>query len=346
MARQFCRWDPQLKIIAAWREWKFRGREDLIAYLKEKKVPVEVSPAKPWSRDRNLWHISHEGGILEDPAAPPPKELFMLTRDPADAPNAPDEVTIEFDQGTPVAVDSVPLGPVALVERLNEIAGVHGVGRADASGNRVVGMKSRGCMETPGGTVLRARIATGADRPRSAHPEPQDSRLSLRRTRCTRGRWWTPGREASMRWSTSPSVTSPAASDEALRGQCDGTRKSPYSLYSGSMPFSGRGLQPGGRGGTSGCSDSVRMTAQQSSRIGSGGRLTSAARPDVEKRPTSGRPLLGGRFEAGPEEAFDQQRSLPVDARLWPQDVPRQQGWVQALKRAGVLSLAEETKFR
>src|SRR6266850_3371193 len=100
---------PQLKIIAPWREWKFRGREALIAYVKEKKIPIQVSAAKPWSRDRNLWHISHEGGILEDPAAAPPKDLFMLTRDPADAPDQPDDVTIEFDQGTPVAVDSVPL---------------------------------------------------------------------------------------------------------------------------------------------------------------------------------------------------------------------------------------------
>ncbi len=188
---------PDLEVIAPWREWSFRGREDLIAYLRAKNIPVQASLEKPYSRDRNLWHLSHEGGILEDPAVPPPKDLFLLTRDPEDAPDSPDEVAIGFEEGTPVSVDHVPLGPVALVSRLNEIAGLHGVGRADVVEDRLVGMKSRGVYETPGGTLLRA-----------AHRELEqlvlDRRtLSLKDQLAARyadlvyeGRWWTTEREA------------------------------------------------------------------------------------------------------------------------------------------------------
>jgi argininosuccinate synthase len=188
---------PQLQVIAPWREWTFRGREDLIAYLREKEIPVPVSEAKPFSRDRNLWHVSHEGGVLEDPAVAPPADLFLLTADPADAPAEPEEITIGFEEGTPVSVDAVPLGPVDLIEHLNEIAGAHGVGRADIVEDRLVGMKSRGIYETPAGTVLRA-----------AHRELEqlvlDRRtLSLKDALAPRyadlvyeGRWWTPEREA------------------------------------------------------------------------------------------------------------------------------------------------------
>ncbi len=188
---------PDLEVIAPWREWSFRGREDLIAYLKSKNIPVQASAEKPYSRDRNLWHLSHEGGILEDPAAEPPRDLFVLTRDPADAPDSPDEIAIGFEEGTPVALDSVPLGPVELVTRLNEVAGLHGVGRADVVEDRLVGMKSRGVYETPGGTVLRA-----------AHRELEqlvlDRRtLSLKDQLAARyadlvyeGRWWSMEREA------------------------------------------------------------------------------------------------------------------------------------------------------
>ena len=226
---------PQLKIIAAWREWSFRGREDLIAYLKEKKVPVEVSPAKPWSRDRNLWHISHEGGILEDPAAPPPKELFMLTRDPGEAPNQPDEVTIDFEQGTPVGIDGKPVGPVALIEQLNQVAGLHGVGRADVVEDRVVGMKSRGVYETPGGTVLRA-----------AHRELEqivlDRRtLALKDSLASRyadlvyeGRWYTPERDAlDALVNTTQRFVTGSVRMKLFKGNVTvQSRKSPHSLYS------------------------------------------------------------------------------------------------------------------
>lgn len=226
---------PQLKIIAPWREWKFRGREDLIAYVKEKKVPVQITPAKPWSRDRNLWHISHEGGILEDPAAAPPKDLFMLTKDPADAPNQAEEVSIEFEQGTPVAVDTVPLGPVKLIERLNEVAGLHGVGRADVVEDRTVGMKSRGVYETPGGTVLRM-----------AHRELEqivlDRRtLALKDSLAPRyadlvyeGRWWTPEREAldALIDVTQKHVTGTVRVRLFKGNLTPLSRQSPFSLYS------------------------------------------------------------------------------------------------------------------
>lgn len=188
---------PDLRVIAPWREWPYRGREDLLGYLRVRGIAVAVSAEKPYSRDRNLWHCSHEGGILEDPGVPPPDGLFLLTADPAEAPDAADEVIIGFDAGTPVALDGRPVGPVALVERLNELAGAHGVGRADVVEDRLVGMKSRGIYETPGGTVLRA-----------AHRELEqlvlDRRtLALKDQLAARyadlvyeGRWWTTEREA------------------------------------------------------------------------------------------------------------------------------------------------------
>src|SRR5206468_3223527 len=137
---------------APWREWQFKGREDLIAYVKAKGVPVQATREKPYSTDRNLWHCSHEGGILEDPAREPPEHIFVLTRDPLEAPDLPVVVEIGFEDGTPVTVNHVPMGPVELLESLNATAGEHGVGRADVVEDRLVGMKSRGVYETPGGT--------------------------------------------------------------------------------------------------------------------------------------------------------------------------------------------------
>src|SRR5437660_9165244 len=147
---------PELRVIAPWREWEFKGREDLIAYVKAKGVPVLATAEKPYSTDRNLWHCSHEGGILEDPSREAPEHIFVMTRHPTQAPDEPVVVTIGFEEGNPVSVDAVPLGPVELLEHLNEIAGEHGVGRADVVEDRLVGMKSRGVYETPGGTVLYA----------------------------------------------------------------------------------------------------------------------------------------------------------------------------------------------
>jgi argininosuccinate synthase len=146
---------PELAIIAPWREWELNSREALIAYAKEHGIPVPVTKDKPYSSDRNLLHISFEGGVLEDPWAAPPEDMFLLSVSPEDAPDAPEELTLDFEAGDPVAVDGEPLSPARLLARLNELGGRHGVGRVDMVENRYVGMKSRGVYETPGGTVLR-----------------------------------------------------------------------------------------------------------------------------------------------------------------------------------------------
>ncbi len=147
---------PELKTIAPWREWKLRGRADLIAYAEERGIPVPVTREAPYSMDANLFHISYEGGVLEDPWAPPPKDMFRMTTDPEDAPGESQEIVVGFESGTPISVDGEDLGPTELLTRLNEVAGRHGVGRIDIVENRFVGIKSRGVYETPGGTVLHA----------------------------------------------------------------------------------------------------------------------------------------------------------------------------------------------
>jgi argininosuccinate synthase len=145
---------PELRIIAPWREWDLQGRSELIAYAEKHGIPVSATLKKPYSIDRNLLHVSYEGGVLEDPWRAPDEEMFEWTRSALDAPEVPTEVEIRFDAGVPVAVDGEPLGPVALLERLNAIAAEHGVGRVDIVEDRAVGMKARGVYETPGGTVL------------------------------------------------------------------------------------------------------------------------------------------------------------------------------------------------
>ncbi|MCL6622462.1 MAG: argininosuccinate synthase [Syntrophobacterales bacterium] len=147
---------PDLTIIAPWREWDLAGREELIAYAKQHGIPVPVTADKPYSMDRNLLHLSFEGGILEDPWAEPPADMFVLTRAPEAAPDTPRYVEIDFEAGDPVAVDGERLSPAALLARLNELGGEHGIGRVDLVENRYVGLKSRGVYETPGGTILQA----------------------------------------------------------------------------------------------------------------------------------------------------------------------------------------------
>jgi argininosuccinate synthase len=145
---------PQLRVIAPWREWTIRSREDALEYAAAHQVSVDQSPRDLFSRDGNLWHLSHEGGNLEDTWNAPLKEMFKLSVDPQDAPDKPQEVTIAFERGVPVSLDGERLSPVALVENLNRMAGAHGVGRLDLVENRLVGIKSRGVYETPAGTVL------------------------------------------------------------------------------------------------------------------------------------------------------------------------------------------------
>ncbi len=146
--------NPDIKIIAPWREWKLRGRADLVEYAAEKGIPVPVTAEKPYSIDANLLHVSYEGGVLEDPWVSPPAGMFRMTVDPEAAPETAEVVTIGFDSGNPVAIDGAALGPVDLLTASNRLGGRHGVGRVDIVENRFVGMKSRGVYETPGGTLL------------------------------------------------------------------------------------------------------------------------------------------------------------------------------------------------
>ena len=145
---------PNVKVVAPWREWEFDSRESLINYAKKHGIPVPVTKKKPYSTDRNLFHISYEGGILEDPWAEPPQDMFTLTVSPEKAPSKPQYLEIEYVDGNPVSVDGKKMSPANLLKELNSIAGKHGIGRVDLVENRFVGMKSRGVYETPGGTVL------------------------------------------------------------------------------------------------------------------------------------------------------------------------------------------------
>jgi argininosuccinate synthase len=188
---------PDLPVIAPWREWNIRSREDALAYAAAHGIQVAATKEKIYSRDANLWHLSHEGGVLEDPAAAPPADLFMITSSPENAPDVPEMVVIEFDRGTPVAVNGESLSPVELLTALNQIGGRNGVGIIDLVEDRLVGMKSRGVYETPGGSLLYA-----------AHSELEQLVLD-RRTLSAKdliapryadlvyeGRWWTTEREA------------------------------------------------------------------------------------------------------------------------------------------------------
>jgi argininosuccinate synthase len=148
--------EPEIVVVAPWRTWTLAGRSELIAYAEAQHIPVAVTREKPYSSDRNLLHISYEGGVLEDPWQEPYRDMFLLTVAPEEAPDTPEYVEIEYESGDPVAVNGERLTPAALLARLNTLAGRHGVGRLDLVENRYVGMKSRGVYETPGGTVLQA----------------------------------------------------------------------------------------------------------------------------------------------------------------------------------------------
>lgn len=148
--------DPRIRVIAPWRDWDMSSRSELIGYAKKHAIPIHATLEKPYSIDRNLFHTSYEGGILEDPWVAPPREIFTLTKDPVETPDLPGEVTVSFERGIPIAIDGELLPPVALMERANRIGGEYGIGRIDLVESRFVGMKSRGVYETPGGTLLYA----------------------------------------------------------------------------------------------------------------------------------------------------------------------------------------------
>lgn len=148
--------DPRVKVIAPWREWDIRSREDAIAYAQERNIPVNSTLKSIYSRDRNLWHLSHEGGILEDPWAEPEEDMYQMSVSPEAAPDTPEYVELEFNSGNPVKLNGQGHSPANLIKKLNEIGGRNGIGRTDLVENRLVGMKSHGVYETPGGTILLA----------------------------------------------------------------------------------------------------------------------------------------------------------------------------------------------
>lgn len=148
--------NPDLKVVAPWREWSIRSRREAMAYAAERGIEVPTTKERPFSVDQNLWHLSHEGGLLEDPANAPPDDLYLTITPPERAPDTPQYVEIDFEQGLPQRVDGEKLDPVSLLERLNAVGGANGVGIVDLVENRLVGMKSRGIYETPGGTILVA----------------------------------------------------------------------------------------------------------------------------------------------------------------------------------------------
>ncbi|MDE2763828.1 MAG: argininosuccinate synthase [Gemmatimonadota bacterium] len=189
---------PDLKVIAPWREWDIASREDAFAYARARGISLEgVDAEKLYSRDENLWHISHEGGPLEDPANAPGPDVFVWTRDPVDAPDRPLELELGFEAGVPVTIDGRPLSPLPLLLELNEAGSEHGVGRADVVEDRVVGIKSRGVYETPGGTILLAAIQELEQLVLSRGALALKDRLApLYADLVYEGRWWTPEREA------------------------------------------------------------------------------------------------------------------------------------------------------
>ena len=231
---------PELEVIAPWRldQWKLTGRLAMLDYLKQHNIPTTASATKIYSRDRNLWHISHEGGSIEDPKNPPPDDAWMLTADPAKAPDKAETVSIAFERGRPVAVNGKKLAAWRIVQELNDTAGRHGVGRVDLVENRRVGMKSRGLYETPGGTViveaLRGLEELVLDRETLHYRE----HLGLTFAELVYdGRWFTPLRESL--WACAQSMAEPLTGEVTVRlfkGAATAIeRRSPNSLYAEKM---------------------------------------------------------------------------------------------------------------
>jgi argininosuccinate synthase len=229
---------PDLRVIAPWREWDIRSREQAIDYAQQHGIPVAATKDKIYSRDRNLWHISHEGGALEDPGQPPPDDVWMLTVAPERAPDRAERVTLRFEQGVPAGLNGRALPPERLVAELNEVAGRHGIGRVDICENRLVGMKSRGVYETPGGTVvveaLRTLRALTVDRDSARLAEklmPDYADVVYT------GRWFSPLREAMD--ALFAEIARPVTGEvevKLFKGQATAlSAESPHSLFRGDL---------------------------------------------------------------------------------------------------------------
>lgn len=229
--------NPSIKIISPWKDekWDLNSRELMIDYAEKHKIPVALTKAKPYSSDRNLLHISHEGGILEDPWAEPPENIFVLTKSPEKSPDKPTYVEIDFVKGNPVAINGKKMSPAVLMDKINQIAGENGVGRVDMVENRFVGMKSRGVYETPGGTVLwaahRAVESLTMDREVMLI---RDSLIPKYAQLVYNGFWYSPEMETLQKYidATQENVTGTARM-KLYKGSCSVVgRKAPQSLYS------------------------------------------------------------------------------------------------------------------
>lgn len=225
---------PDIKIIAPWREWDLNSRETLIAYARKFNIPVPVTKAKPYSSDRNLLHISFEGGVLEDPWTEPPEDMFVLSVSPEKAPDKATYIEIDYEAGNPVAVDGVKMSPAELLTHLNKLGGINGVGRVDLVENRFVGMKSRGVYETPGGTILhqahRAIESITLDR-EVLHI--RDSLIPKYAELVYNGYWFAPEREMLQKLiDDTQSAVSGTARLKLYKGNCELVgRKSEKSLF-------------------------------------------------------------------------------------------------------------------
>jgi argininosuccinate synthase len=226
---------PQLKVIAPWREWQFNSRQSLLNYLAEKNVPTTASATKIYSRDANLWHISHEGGELENPWCEPSDQVWMWTKSPEQAPDHAAYIELSFANGELAKINGTPIAPVAAIELLNEIGSEHGVGRIDIVENRLVGMKSRGCYETPGGTILMAALkgleALVYDRSSLKYREEVGLEFAQL---VYDGRWFTPLKDALL--AAASSLAEQLTGDVVIKlykgNVTVAKRRSPNSLYS------------------------------------------------------------------------------------------------------------------
>jgi len=219
--------DPRLKIVAPWREWDIRSREDAIAYAQAHNVPVNATLKSIYSRDRNLWHISHEGGPLEDPWQAPEEAMYTLTVSPQAAPDTPEEIELTFESGEPLALNGVELSPAELITQLNLLGGRHAIGRVDLVEGRLVGMKSRGVYETPGGTILLAAHRELESLTLDKETIAYKDQVALKYAELVyNGMWFSPLREAL------------AAFVDDTQGPVSGTVK--LKLYKGNLIVAGR----------------------------------------------------------------------------------------------------------
>lgn len=227
--------NPKLQIVAPWRTWNFKGREDLIQYAKEEKIPVVASAAKPYSMDRNALHISYEGGVLEDPWNEYKEEMFLLTKSAENAPDKALTLDIEFFEGNAVAVNGQKLEPFELLMHLNKVGGEHGVGRVDIVENRLVGIKSRGVYETPGGTILHLAHRDLESITLERNLQHLKDELAPKYAKLVyNGQWFTPEREALQAFvDQTQRVVTGTVKVKLYKGAAHVVaRKSPYSLYS------------------------------------------------------------------------------------------------------------------